>query len=308
MSAMSAISTMSAMSTMSTMSAISEQATFPYNTDIFKACLEIVENMKEPVNFIKYYKNKPKLPEPNEVSIFQKPLILKKIDQVLNKLNSSNNDEEIYSAIRYNLNKVNNKMLLPNDDKLPVIMKILTELDYSKLEHFQKMADMILDKTIQEIKFASIYAKLCFELYPYFIELENTKTNTLDKIYFRQVLTKSYEKLFNTYISQGEDIDKNKIMGLATFISNLYTNKMITSMKIKEYFDVMSAVVEKSPNLAEGISCLIVPSYRTFMKEDPKVKNYFLSKTQELLQHTKLHIRGQFALQNILDKIAEFDN
>jgi hypothetical protein len=215
------------------------------------------------------------------------------------KLNN-NNDEEIYSVIRYNLNKVNNKMLLPDDDKLPVIIQKLTELNYNKIEHFQQLTDILLEKTINELKFSSIYARLCAELFPYYIELDD------NKVYFKNILLSKCQNIFSQILSKGPNMEKDKITGITSFISHLYMNSLISSSIVKKCTDDLSAIILQSPNVAEGIACLIILSYKKFMKEDVQVPAYFLNKTNSLLKTPELPLRSQFALQNILDKIGEF--
>jgi len=272
---------------------------FPYTVDVFNKYKKA--NMVDLSVFQKYYLAKtPKMTD--KPDIFARPDIVARINKIIQNKNNSNSDIELFNKIRSNLNKVNNKMLIDNqDNKLHVIIDELTSLQYTNLNHFQKLSTMILEKTISENKFTLIYAKLCKELFPYYIENDN------ETIYFRQVLISQCQSWFAKFMAESEKTPKEKLVGLASFISHLYNNKLISSLAIKKCFDDMVAEIYKSTDIAEGITSMATLSYVSLMAENINSSNYIKNMINQIIINPNLQVKSKFALQNALDKIAVFD-
>lgn len=273
-----------------------------YTTDIFLKYKDL--NKKGDQNFEKYYCNdsQNKIRKISGLDILDKQDIRVKLNYIITKKNVSNEDENIFSIIRYNLNKVNNKMLSENSDSgLQTIINALTCLPYTKIEHFQKLAEMIVEKAVNEQMFCSIYAILCYELSPYYIEL-NCK-----KIYFRHILLNTCQTTFESFLNNCEKIEKEKLSGLMDFLGALYNRKLLTCVIIKGCFDRLVNTIEKSNNSANGIASLVISTYQTLQKENYTVCKYFSEKLNKHVDNSKLHLRSKFAIQNALDKIQEME-
>jgi len=289
----------------------------------------ITEQFVYPIEVFSKYKNLNKLPHANfekyfitnidnsdadkngknsPLTILDKPDIRSKLNYIITKKNVSNEDTTIFSAIRYNLNKVTNKML--SDDKnnsFQVIINALTNIPYSKVEHFQKLAEIVLDKAINEPKFCCIYAKLCYELAGYYIEVKNKQ------IYFRHILLNMCESEFDRFFDKLENIDKEKIQGLMRFLGELYNKKLLTTAIIIGCFDRLGTMIEKSPFIVEGISALLLSSYQTIRQEHQQYRQidksyeYIFKKLNKHLTNEKLTQKNKFTIQNTLDFIKEID-
>ena len=238
------------------------------------------------------------------LDILDKQDIRVKLNYIITKKNVSNEDENLYSVMRYNLNKVNNKMISQaSDNGLQTIIYALTSLSYTKIEHFQKLAEMIVEKAVNEQMFCSIYAILCFELAPYYIELNPNK-----KIYFRHILLNTCQTTFESFLNNCEKIEKEKLSGLMNLLGALYNKKLLTYVIIKGCFDRLGNTIEKSNNSAYGIASLVIATYQTLQKENYAICKYFTEKLNIHVDNTKLHIRSKFAIQNALDKIHEMES
>lgn len=275
---------------------IENNQSYVYTTDVFLKYKDL--NKKAHPNFEKYYnENINKIRKTNGSDILEKQDIRVKLNYIITKKNISNEDENLYSIIRYNLNKVNNKMLIEGvDNGLQATINTLTGLPYTNINHFQKLTEMLVDKTINEPKFCSIYARLCSELAPYYIQ------NGEKKIYFRHILLNTCQTTFETFLNNCEKIEREKLSGLMNFIGELYNRKLLTNAIIQACFDRLSNLLEKSINSAEGISSLVVSCYSTLL-QNPEQLKYFNEKLNKYADNGKLHIRSKFALQNALEKL-----
>lgn len=274
-----------------------------YLMDTFLKYKDLAINKRQHPNFEKYYNDNTqnKIRKLIGLDILDKQDIRVKLNYVITRKNISNEDEMLYNSMRYNLNKVNNKMLVDaNDSSLQMTITALTSLMYTKIEHFQKLADMIVDKSINEQKFCSIYATLCLELAPYYIEISQNK-----KIYFRHILLNTCQTTFENFLTNCEKIEKDKLSGLMNLLGELYNKKLLTAVIIKGCFDRLSETIEKANNSADGISALVIVSYKNMFKENNSTCKYFLDKMNSFVDNAKLHIRSKFAIQNVLDKIQE---
>ena len=275
---------------------------FIYTTDIFIKYRDI--NKINHPNFSKYYLDftHNKVKKDNNFDIFGKNDICCKLNYIINGKNIINDDEKLYSIMRYNLNKVNNKMLNKNDTGLQASIEILTNLTYTKLDHFKNLAEMIIDKATNEHKFCEIYAMICAELSPYYIE-----TGPGKKIYFRHSLIDICEQTFGNYISNCDKIEKEKIIGLATFLGELYNKKLLTPAIIRGCFDRLGNNIEKHNNASEGLSAIVIACYKTLHYENRAVADYMIGKLNIFVENTKLHLKSKFAMQNAIEYIEEYN-
>jgi hypothetical protein len=275
-----------------------------YTVDVFLKYR--VANKDPHVNFKKYFNEQTKSRKNDGLDFLEKQDVRVKLNYVMTKKNVSSEDENLFNMMRYNLNKVNNKMLIPGSENgLQATINSLTSLAYSKIEHFQKLAQMIVDKTVNEQKFCPIYATLCYELAPYYIEI---KAKDVKKVYFRHVLINTCQTTFETFLNNCEKIEKDKLCSLLIFLGELYNRKLLTQPIVKGCFDRLGSIIEKSNNLAEGLSALVISTYQSLLKENPETCKYFVEKMNNCIDNNKLHIRSKFAIQNALDKINEIES
>ena len=80
-----------------------------------------------------------------------------KTNWILNDKNNQNEDEKLYSATRGILNKL-------SDSNFNELVEEIINLKIKKSEHLSNLIELIFKKAIVEIKFNSIYGKLCYEL------------------------------------------------------------------------------------------------------------------------------------------------
>lgn len=280
-----------------------EIASFVYTTDVFLKYRD--QNKRGHPNFDKYYGDgiQNKVKKNGGLDILDKQDIRVKLNYIITKKNVSNEDDNLYNVVRYNLNKVNNKMLVEGSDNgLQIIIKALTCLQYTKVEHFQKLAEMIVEKAVNEQMFCSIYATLCYELAPYYIELNQNK-----KVYFRHILLNTCQTTFESFLNNCEKIDKEKLSGLMNLLGALYNKKLLTCVIIKGCFDRLGNTIEKSNNSAYGIASLVITTYKNLSKENNNVCKHIKDKLNLFVDNTKLHLRSKFAIQNAIDKIQEME-
>ncbi|AYV76453.1 MAG: eukaryotic translation initiation factor 4G [Terrestrivirus sp.] len=239
-----------------------------------------------------------------------------KLNYILTKRNVSNEDEELYKCLMKTLNKVNNNMLPKNnsnneegkskENSLQATIDVLTNIKYTKVEHFQKLAELMVEKALAEPTFCSLYAVLCFELSRYYIEDGNSK-----KIYFRHILLNICQTTFESFLNNCENIDRTKLIGLMKFLGELYTRGLLPAVIIKGCFDRMGLIIEKVQNTSEGISELVVTTYKSLYDESKKINSpvasHIKNKLNAFIDNGKLPLKSKFALQNALEHIDEIE-
>lgn len=265
-----------------------------YTVDVF---IKYKNHYKEhPKIFEKYFnKNVVRSKKLLGCEILEKKDTRTKLNNIITRKNISNEDIELYSKIRYNLNMVSNGK--------GVAVKNLIGLSYCKMEHFQKLSDMIIEKAVSEPKFCSIYTSICSQMYSYHINIDDKK------IYFRHILLNTCQTIFENYLENYESIDKDKFVGLMTMLADLYNKKLLIMAIIVGCFDRLIVLIEKSPVIAEAISNLIITSYKTMLGEQTKLErrpcDYIVEKLNDVLKKQDINLRTKFAIQNTLDCVSE---
>jgi hypothetical protein len=222
-----------------------------------------------------------------------------KLNYIMTKSNISNEDETLYKNMMKILNKVNNN----NDNSLQVTLESLTTIKYTKLEHFQKLADLVVDKALNEPTFCSLYASICSELACYYIEINPSK-----KVYFRHTLMTICQTTFESFLNNCENIERTRLIGLMRFLGELYTKGLLPAVIVKGCFDRLSLLLEKVKHAADGISELSISTYRTLLNEQqPTVAKHIKERLNSFVDNGRLHIQSKFVLQNAIDKIEEIN-
>jgi hypothetical protein len=284
-----------------------------YSIDTFLKYRDL--NKKSHPNFNKYYIETLNNFKYKKQDIFDRQDLRIKLNYILTKKNISNEDETLYKLLLKTLNKVNNNMLLPNDSKnigrarentLEQTINILTTIKYSKVEHFQKLAELIVDKALNEQNFSSIYAILCCELSKYYIEIGNSK-----KVHFRHILLNICQTNFETFLNNCENMDKIKLIGIAKFLGELYVKGLLPAVIIKGCFDRMGQIIDKVNNISECISELIMTTYKTLYNEskdnNSTISSHIKTKIHIYIDYPNLPLKSKFHLQNVLEKIEEIE-
>lgn len=297
---------------------IGQNDQYVYPIDVFVKYREVNKNSHE--NFEKYYVESLNNFKFKKSDFLDRQDIKMKLNYILTKRNVSNEDEELYRSLMKTLNKVNNNML-PEKDKsknsgdnsklkensLQATIEVLTNIKYTKVEHFQKLAELMVEKALGEPTFCSLYAVLCFELSRYYIEDGNAK-----KIYFRHILLNICQTTFESFLNNCENIDRTKLLGLMKFLGELYTRGLLPAVIIKGCFDRMGLIIEKVQNISEGISELVIITYQTLYSESKNnnspVAQHIKNKLNAFIDNGKLSLKSKFALQNALEHIEVVEN
>lgn len=257
-------------------------------------------NREDHSNFIKYYENNQ---NKKYHDMLEKQEYRVKLNYIITKKNISNEDMNIYNTIRGTLNKVNNKMLTTESPNLTNTIATLTSINYTKVEHFEKLCEIIMEKAINEPKYSSIYAIICMELSQYYIEIG------AKEIRFRAILITLCETIFDTCLRDFDKTDKEKITGLLNFLAELYNKQILPTSIIIGCFDRICKVIDNAPHMASGISSLICTSYATILAEQErkqpinKPSDYILNKLKSHIEDENIHKRSKITLLNIIESL-----
>lgn len=291
-----------------------------YPIDVFMKYRDM--NRETIPNFEKYHVESLTSFKFKKQDIFDRQDLKIKLNYILTKQDISGDDENLYKMMMKVLNKVNNNMLTQNQNKnnsananannndsrikensLQYTIDTLTSIGYTKVEHYQKLAELMIDKALNEPTFCTIYAILCYELSQYYIELSNGKT-----VYFRHVLLNICQSTFETFLNNYENVERIKLIGLMRFLGELYIKGLLPSVIMKGCFDRLSVLIDKAPNIAEGISELVILTYKSLLKDQNcNVAVHIKNKLNTFIDNNKLNLKSKFAIQNALDKIAEVE-
>ena len=292
---------------------LNNQDQYPvYPIDVF---MKYREMNKEPIpNFEKYYVESLTSFKFKKQDIFDRQELKIKLNYILTKKDLSGDDENLYKLLLKILNKVNNNMLTSNntndtrikENSLQQTIETLTSIKYTKVEHFQKLAELMIEKALNEPTFCTVYAILCYELAQYYIEINTGTTNK--KIYFRHILINICQATFETFLNNCDNIERMRMTGLMKFLGELYNKGLLPSVIIRGCFDRLCVLIDKAPNLSEGISELVILTYKTLLNEpNLSIANHIKEKLNGFIDNNKMHLKSKFAIQNALDKIAELE-
>lgn len=283
-----------------------------YPIDIFLKYRDA--NKSSHPNFKKYYIETLNNFKFKRQDILDRQDLRTKVNFVITKRHVSNEDEALYKLLMKTLNKVNNNMLSVNESKtkfkensLQQTLEVLTTTKYTKVEHFQKLAEMLVEKALAEQNFCSIYALICYELSKYHIIIGATK-----KVHFRSILLNICQTNFETFLNNCDNIDRTKLVGIAKFLGELYNKGLLPSAIIKGCFDRMSLVIDKAQNISECMSELVNITYNKVYEESKEnsaaLPNYFKTVLNTQIDNNKLPLKCKFALQAALEKIEQIES
>lgn len=266
-----------------------------YNVDVF---LKYREYNKVPhPNFEKYYIENNNSYKFKRHDSLDRPDIKTKLNFILSRKNLSSEDDTVYKLIMKTLNKVNNNILDPTKPELfNSTIQTLTDIKYTKVEHFKKLADLMVEKSLNEPTFCSVYAALCTALSCYYIDVNDNK-----KVYFRHILLNLCQTLFETFINTSENVDSTKFVGLMKFLGELYVRGLLTLAIIRGCIDRLITKLNDSYNIANGLSEMIIVTHAHIAKENQEVINNIKTRLIDIVNDNKISLKSKFALQNALD-------
>lgn len=273
---------------------------------------EQIKDLIYPVEVFLKYRNQNKIPDPkfekylyrqnqhgkkknfsDIPDILDKPEIKTKLNSIINKNSMSNIDIELYNKIRCGLNKVSNKVLSgdPKTNGLDNIVNSLTSLPYDKLEHFKKLAEIILDKSLNEPQFMSVYSLLCVELSAYHIEIDGKQ------ILFKVIMLELCQMTFENLLRKCATVDKDRLVNFIKLIGNLFNRKFMAGFIVLRCFDGLIEVVFESPNISVALLALVELSYKNV---NDKIRDHIKSELHKVVDSGKLHVRSKFAIQDAI--------
>src|SRR5690606_23544177 len=115
----------------------------------------------------------------------------------------SDDDVKLFNKIRYELNKI--KISNKNDHSFIQSVRNLSDIEYSQISHLEKLADLIVEKSINEEKFCSTYALICHEIADICVFVNDNKVS------FRYILFGKCETLFNNIVENPDKYEQDKI-------------------------------------------------------------------------------------------------
>lgn len=206
------------------------------------------------------------------ISSLNSPEIRAYLNAHVNKKNMNDEDEALYDKIQALLNKLSNT-------NFNEIGNEIKELPYVKKKHIFKLCESIVIKSINEMGFCTMYAKLGYSLLPYYI-MEQINLNgemKEEKIYFRSALLTIcqdiFEELTNTRTvgktfdySRSVDYTKLKLCGLMKFLAELYNCDVLNDKIINQCFSTLYKLILKGDDYYDAINTFS----QTFAK---KLKN-----------------------------------
>lgn len=210
-------------------------------------------------------------------------------------MHKKNNEEDtiLYDKIQTLLNKLSN---INFDD----IGNEIRELPYIKKKHIYKLCESIIIKSINEIGFSLIYAKLCHSLLPYYI-IEQVKIETEikeEKIYFRTALLTIcqdiFEELTNTKnlkksYEYERTVEYNNlgITGLMRFLAELYNCDVLNDKIINQCFINLYKLILKDNDFYDAISVFIQTFASKLNKNNLQIYNKIKNDILNLLYDGK---------------------
>jgi hypothetical protein len=276
------------------------ELTNQYKIDVFDKYKQ--PNITPPNVFVKYFQNRYH-DYPNKKvldrDIFDRPDIKNKLNAIIIS-NVPNEDENIYRQITKPLNELNNN----SNEGFTVAYKAISNIKYTKHDHFKKLSQIVIDKAINEPIFSPLYATLVYNMAIYFI-VDDNKNN----IYFRRIFVEDCYNIFRKYTEQFMLIQENKYVGLMKFLGELYNVKFFPYEIMK---DCMTSLFENSAEsyavaraLSELITTISELLFETDTNEFTKLKEYLNNKIK-IFEEKKYPLKNVFMLKNAQDKMMSF--
>lgn len=235
-----------------------ESQTIKYPLDIFSKYRSY--NHSLPSELEKYKYSTDDFWKKKHVSSLNSPEIRAYLNSHINKKNIDDEDSILYDKIQALLNKLSNT-------NFNEIGNEIKELPYIKKKHIFKLCESLIIKSINEVGFCTMYAKLSYSLLPYYI-VEQVKINEEEKeekIYFRSTLLTICQDIFEELTNmktigksynynRSIDYSKLKLCGLMKLLAELYNCDVLNNQIIIQCFSTLYKLVLKGNDYYESLS------------------------------------------------------
>jgi hypothetical protein len=218
-----------------------------------------------------------------------------KLNFILTQVKEDPVDEKLYDQMRRQLNIISERNY--DDIKLCLI-----NLPYNKMDHFHRLSEHIIKKAADEPQFSGLYSKLCFDMAPYFIEIDSKK------IYYRNVLVAKCQEFFNKYIANHQSAVKNNVVGMMKFLSDLYKNGLLTGSIVYECTEVLTNSYNNENPITyaiDGIQSLLLETLSTINKKDKSLYAIIKIKLLALESNKALGIREKILIMDVMDELKK---
>lgn len=198
--------------------------------------------------------------------------------------------DEIYSEINDKLNKLNNS-------NFDIICKEIMNLGITCRDHMIKLVERIIEESISNHMYITLYAKMCNMMMPYYI------IDLGEKIHFRDVLLSKCQETFEKYTKHNNDISRNELIGIVKFIGELYNvNVLISSVIFMCFVSLYINVMSKKTNSVEAICSLMEIVGKMYHDKDPLNAKSCYHKIEQILQNGNIAAKDKFTIMDLIDQ------
>lgn len=178
-------------------------------------------------------------------------------------------DNDLNSKIVSQVQKILNKISESNYETLLTELKNVNITNYYQLD---KMVDIIFEKAVLEMTYTTLYAKICKEFIPYYVQEEDKK------IYFRSILVELCKKTLSKYFNVTEKlpIDReaphlHRLLGCVGFTGELFNIGLIPDEIIYKIFLLLKSKFNKEDYyVVEAFTKLYTCVGEKFFEKSPK--------------------------------------
>ena len=215
---------------------------------------------------------------------------------LLDKKNTQDDDEKLYSIFRSLLNKLTDKNLDELSDEL-------INSDIQEREHLEKLVDFVFHKSITESNFATLYAILSKKLIGLYVKCDDKK------VYFRELLIKKCQNMFVECISI-DTLDelspnfkrKSEVLGCVMYVGELYNQNLLTDKIINSCFKLIFAHIELKKIFIIDILCTFIKTVgKKFSKSSPNDTKIIFNNLSNLKDSKAIELKEKFAIMDLID-------
>jgi hypothetical protein len=209
-----------------------------------------------------------------------------------NKLNQTETTK-LYSSMNDLLNKV-------SDSNFEIVSTSMSKLNISSREHMTHLVNIIIEESIKNHRFTSLYAKICHKLMPFYVV---SCDEDEDKIHFRELLLTRCQEIFEENIKNIQDIDKMKLLGLAGIVSELYNLNILSSSVLLLCFNELFNNINKNPpNVINALCYFMTIAGKEYFKRDSNNASKCIGCLIGLVESDKeLNRREKYLIMDLVD-------
>jgi len=233
---------------------------------------------------------------------------------LVNSVWNEESDSNFYKEFNSCLNKI-------SKNNFDFILELVIDMAYKvdKLEKLEKISEIIFEKAVLSLTYSHIYGDLCSSLItknvlPYFTKATNDGNSII--LNFRKILlklcSKDFEEKSFIEIKHQEELSldrlseldtkrKERLVGLITFIGDLFIRKIISVKIIKMLLERLLKPNNNGSPESENIEqCVhLLTKIGSSLEEKREKLDSYLTSLESLQE--KLETRMQFVIQNLLD-------